>query len=477
MSAVRHGMRVGDEERGLQFTYVNAQRQVLLPRENEYVIRYEFIDKPTKLETPYEMTLAVQGLPVRPRSPIYRLMQVDDCTFTSFAEKERFKIHPLYTEGWSKHWNYHNFWNERAFDPDFIKSFKKGVMERWQTQKQAYCLYVNVTTSDANTPEYRRFRYEWAGKDSTDPMPYAPETKMKRQRVRINPDCPSYIDFYIWHLDKTLRYLTNDGEFPIHLYFDNTDSRRTLFKRVYGVVKKINPLNQIFVHMSGDNNMYAWAFCDWLIEGEENSARYRSYRASNPDLPRDYTHIIDVYKVASRYSPFAFGDKFFLYQFWGWNKTHPEQARKARAHLWSLLFVHDGTTWAAGGPAEKQALVDLGWDDQVEFIPYWRENSGIRVQCEAEPVVASGWKRGPKNLLVMIVNDTDTAATGKLSVDFDAFGFTGDTVSADDYGYGGLAYPESFQKEPPKPMEFDSESPLAFEIGRHSYHLVRFHEE
>jgi hypothetical protein len=77
----------------------------------------------------------------------------------------------------------------------------------------------------------------------------------------------------------------------------------------------------------------------------------------------------------------------------------------------------------------------------------------------------------------MILNDTDTTATGKLSVDFDAFGFTGDTVDADDYGYGGLAYPDSFQEEPPKRMEFDSHSPLAFEIGRHSYRLVRFHDE
>ena len=88
-------------------------------------------------------------------------------------------------------------------------------------------------------------------------------------------------------------------------------------------MKAVHPLNQVFVHMSGDNNMYAWAFADWLIEGEENTANYHARRASDPTLPENYTRILDVPKVASRYSPFAFGDKFFLYQFWGWKNSEP----------------------------------------------------------------------------------------------------------------------------------------------------------
>ena len=137
-------------------------------------------------------------------------------------------------------------------------------------------MYLNIVATDANTPEYRTYRYEWAGKDAPDPMPYDPATKMKAQMVTIDPATPSYEDFYMWQLNKTVRYLTDDGKFPIHCYLDCTASHRGYMKRLYTIMKAVHPLNQVFVHMSGDNNMYAWAFADWLIEGEENTANYHA---------------------------------------------------------------------------------------------------------------------------------------------------------------------------------------------------------
>jgi hypothetical protein len=223
--------------------------------------------------------------------------------------------------------------------------------------------------------------------------------------------------------------------------------------------------------MSGDNNMYAWAFADWLIEGEENTSNYQAARANDPTLPENYTRILDVPKVASRYSPFAFGDKFFLYQFWGWKNSEP-----ARAHLWALLFIHDGTTWAAGGPASKQALADLGWDEKVEFVPYWRKGTGIRVTSPAQPVIASGWTRGNGNLLVMVLNDSDAAASCELVVDFARFGFTSATVKCQDYGGGGLASPESFKDVATKSRIVGRGNPIPLEIGRHCYRILRFCE-
>jgi hypothetical protein len=364
-----------------------------------------------------------------------------------------------------------NFWNEQAFDPAYKDQLKAAYAAMWQQRKQTQCMYLNIVATDANTPEYRAYRYEWAGKDAPDPMPYDPATKTKAQMVTIDPATPSYEDFYMWQLNKAVRYLTDDGKFPIHCYLDCTASRRSYMKRLYTIMKAVHPLNQVFVHMSGDNNMDAWAFADWLIEGEENTSNYQAARASDPTLPENYTRILDVPKVASRYSPFAFGDKFFLCQFWGWKNSEP-----ARAHLWALLFMHDGTTWAAGGPASKRALVDLRWDEKVEFVPYWRKGTGIRAISPGQSVIASGWRRGSGNLLVMVLNDSDAAAQCELNVDFPRFGFASATVKCLDYGSGGLAYPNSFKEVAPKSQAAETGKSIPLEIGRHSYRMLRFCE-
>ena len=54
----------------------------------------------------------------------------------------------------------------------------------------------------------------------------------------------------MWHINKTIRYLTDDGQIPIHCYLDNTVANRDYMLRLWRLVKGINPQNQIIVHMS-----------------------------------------------------------------------------------------------------------------------------------------------------------------------------------------------------------------------------------
>ena len=81
-------------------------------------MRYEFVEKPVDLdrESAAEFHLTWQGLPVKPRSGLYRRIHIDDALWTTDVKNQPFHITPVYTEGWNRHWNYHNFWNRQVFE-------------------------------------------------------------------------------------------------------------------------------------------------------------------------------------------------------------------------------------------------------------------------------------------------------------------------------------------------------------------------
>ena len=459
-------LRIGGAERGIQFSQNAVQRQ-LLPDGDTYRLRYEFVEKPLLLGpqpvAPFRLTW--QGLPVKPRSPLYRRIHIDDALWTTDVDTQPFHITPVYTEGWNRHWNYHNFWNREVFEADFIEKVKKKVHDDWKRDRKTFSMYMNIATFDANTPEYRRYRFEWVG-DQAEYFAPDPSRRDEVKQVMINSEEPSFLDFYMWHINKTIRYLTDEGQIPIHCYLDNTVANREYMLRLWRVVKGNNPHNQIIVHMSGDNAMHAYGFADWLVEGEENTASYLNRRAADPSLPKNYTRILSLDMVRARYSPFAFGDKFLLYQFWVWKNDSP-----AREHLWGLLAVHDGTTWAANGPGRfKKELTEFGWDDRIRFVPYWRSGTGIKVTSDVRPVVASGWRRGPQELLLLVVNDSSRQASVELTVDGKRFGFASEQLAARFHPQGGL------HAERPGAVtmrSFHSGKPLQFNLPAHSWQLVR----
>jgi hypothetical protein len=462
----KDAIRIGTEEHGVQFSHLNAWKQDLIPGDTEYQVKYTYLKKPVMLNGSLDVTIGIQALPVKPRSSLYRRFRAQDALWTSNKGQEPFWFSPIFTAGWNRHWNYLNFWNHEVFEEEFIQKRKALIAEQWKKDKRTFVMYLNIKMFDANTPEFRKYRYEWVG----DNAPYVPPDPEKRDevvRTRINSYTPSFLDFYMWYLNKTVRYLSDDGKIPIHCYIDVTTPNRQYMKRLFGVMKSVNPLNQIFVHMSGNNQMYAWSFADWLAEGEEMTSHYRRRSRLDPTLPKNYTKLLDLPKIRARYQPFAFGDKLFLSQFRDWNVP-------SMMHLWGLLSVHDGTTWRAGGPGYfREALNEFGWDDHMKFIPYWRSDTGIQVLCDTKPVVASGWTKGKSNLLVMVLNESEQSGSCQLVVDYKKFGFNHDQVQYKDYGFAGLTYIE--QQATKNGMLVHSES-FDFKIRSHSYKLLRFHE-
>jgi hypothetical protein len=115
-------------------------------------------------------------------------------------------------------------------------------------------------------------------------------------------------------------------------------------------------------------------------------------------------------------------------------------------------------------------LSQFGWDEKVRFVPYWRKNSGISVNSTVKGVVASGWTRGQKQLMVLVVNDKDKSANASLLIDPKRFGFESSTLSVSLYRTGGL---NGKPKDPTRVRKHDFKTPLSLMIPAHSFQLIR----
>lgn len=527
-SAPSNFLRLGDEEHGIQFYYESFHgwqvTQTLIPSESEYVIRYTF--RPTEPAIPAELAMGYMALPCKPRAPHLRRIDGVGWTRHDVIPKEElqqtrdlFQVR-LYDDNWNRHWNYLNFWNENVYEKDFLATFRTKWAKEWEENRHTFAMYIQGGQLDANTPEYRKYRFEWQPIPGKAPyVPPDPKTRDDRHLIDGCTNAQSAVDFFMWHLEKTVKYLTKDGEIPFHAYIDcyghhnkgcsNTFhgcphngrvpvlATREYLKRIYTIYKSVNPLNQVVLHTGGENSLSAASFTDVMLDGEQFRAPYYGARVNDPSLPKNYTRILNLARVRSLIQCYAWGpERYHLYQFWKWTENEPDHARPARAHLWGLLFSHDVPVWSAGTPANiPRAARELGWDERVEFIPYWRQQTGIQVSASVDPVVVSGWKRGDGNLLLLVVNDSDHEDVCRLSVDFKQYGFQSDSIRCRDYGSAGLGYPDSSfmtsksrrsQGKEPAPeyllheevevketvVASGTEFPL--EIKQHSYRLLRF---
>jgi hypothetical protein len=369
-------------------------------------------------------------------------------------------------------------------------------------------IYYQATVNDANTPEYRKYRYEW--KKSPGNAPYVPPDPKTRQTPVGGSVCQqsaSYCDFQVWYMDKVIRYLSDNGKIPIHGYQDcgahpscaNTLhgcpadggfpvlANREWAKRIYIMYKTINPLNQLYIHTGGESAMNWGGFFDVMTEGEQFTARYLADRVNDPSLPKDYTKIIDLDRFRAQFQPYAWGpDRFFLTQFHEWMTNEPDEARGCMGHIWGLAMCHDTPVSYAWPPASvTRSITELGWDDKVEFIPYWRKKAGIDLQSPVSPVVASAWRRGPAALLVIVMNDSHQIAKSDMKIDLPHFGFKAGAVNCRDYGCAGLAYPNALftcqsqksidpQLLPVQDTVVQAGTVVPMEIGPHSFRMLRF---
>ena len=172
---------------------------------------------------------------------------------------------------------------EEVYDKDCLRKFKETVIDpAWREFENTFCQYYQACTIDANTPEYRKYRFEW--KATPGNAPYVPPDPKTRDKVVLGCVCHqsrSYRDFsrVVYGQDGAIS-VRQRRRFPctatrIAAGIPGAPTRctaapptghypvlanRELAKRVYIMFKSINPLNQIYLHTGGQSAMNMCAF-------------------------------------------------------------------------------------------------------------------------------------------------------------------------------------------------------------------------
>ncbi|MDD5705105.1 MAG: DUF6067 family protein [Kiritimatiellae bacterium] len=460
-------MRLGTDERGVQWCRESlkgwrlgdrSKAIGLIPRDSEYVMQFNFVNTPTDLARPLTIEYGWQALPVRPRptgwrTPYWGGLQSRSDPPTLFNEPEVY----MYTERWNGRWNYWNHWNADVFGADApagatIEALRQQFQDNWALRKEVMNLYCNVAATDGNTPEYRLYERDWTSETGK----YLDYSAIKgRDQVVMASVCPaaaSYRDFYVYYLDKSLRALQRGAHAPPMgaLYFDvpmvwSCNNRahgcdgvtpvlgvREYMKRIYTACKAISPSLYVTVHNSGMPWMATYAFADIMVEGEQFASAWEGRLHADATLPADYTRLLTPDILRAEFQSSLWGPQsMFLTEQWIWyarikdwgREPHPPLEQSMR-HISGLLLAHDILMWGnpAPDPWIQRALRRWGWDDRVEFLPYWRNAKHVRADTGGvTPVLISLFKR-PAGLIAVVMNDSDREAFVQIELDLNALG-------------------------------------------------------
>ncbi|MBM4049852.1 MAG: hypothetical protein FJ279_32555, partial [Planctomycetes bacterium] len=439
----RHRFWVGDEDAGIQW-FAESTRGWTITRKAETLsirdglVRLSIADAPITLTRPLELSFGVMATPVRPRPREWRSWR--------FGRDEVNRQGWRYISLWNTHWGAR--WNYPILKPETADRLRKKYAEG-----ELPCLYGNVTAFSPNTPEYRYWHEEWrvAPSSQVDFGSLNPEDENAHVSV-----CPrsGFAEFYIWALSRAIQAADIRG-----LYFDvshapscrneahgcgwrDADGRlhetvalratREFQKRVYRVGKQHRPDFLVAIHMSGDIFMPQHSFCDIMIDGENFTGVLQRQWAS--EKRGDYFQLISLDKMRAEFMLHNFGPvPAFLPEFARslgsrWASDEPEVLAAAR-HLVGLFTLHDAPVWQAYMPTMALRLVwyaqaRFGWDEQVEFVPYWRSRDLVSLDPKSPELVASVFRR-PGRVMIVAMNNSDQAQEVTLAWDAEKLGLGG----------------------------------------------------
>lgn len=478
---------IGDEARGFHFCAASDRGWRLSRpdaaigyerRGGEVVMRIRFIDRAVALTAPLELEFGFAATPVRPRpagARAWRFGNGDDPGARLAPGAGQTRSGPRGTNlaygvaYWSR------FPRSRYPEPapDAL-----ARLEALRAQAIEPVLDASLGWTFPLGPEYRAFRDEW------HPAPFLWPDLERMDPVRdwleypASASAASFADWQLFALRRLIGELrlraiyfdmsapTLNGRFAsgsgfqdpqrgwpplagylpagygparpgrrlidvVGRYHPETEllATRELFKRFYVVAKRHDPRFLILLHASGDALPGIQSFVDAVLDGEQlrGAMRSASYEQALP---------LDVFRAAFmgwNYGPAAvFLPEFEASaqalgqdpRFWSTPAAHARIR-----HLLGLILVHDGQIVPAFSAPEPYELVRQaedalgGWDDSLEFLPYWDPRLPVRLEPARADVVASVFRRpagaggAGGRTLVVAFNDTDRQAATTLRID------------------------------------------------------------
>ena len=432
------------------------------PGDDGVLVTLNLISRPVDLEGERRFSFGFMPTPVRPKAPGWRSW--------GFGSQPSDAPIDIYTEGWAM--GHGSPIPGERFQRHYLKQIEQG--------KRLF-YYVTLSSNSPVTPAYGLFGDEWA----TSPLgnrPYAPGGD-SRAHTGVCPGAPSLSDWMLWAFKANI----SDAGLPVTgLYVDVTSTAhcsnsyhgcgyddtagnriatlpilgvRRWQKRLYTYLRQQHPGAILMNHESARIHLYHLGFCDTMVDGENLTMLLQS--KSYPELLP-----LDTWRAEYMGHPFGFIAVFlpeFTRSFAGDQKRKAEYMGEERIpeveYIAGMCITHDNLVWPAySNPRPYRALEaakkTFGWDDKVEFLPYWDNAQYVNLPDNPDPehVVCSLYRRNGA-LLAALMNATDAAVNVKLKLSHDTLG-TNTLASEpwlDAYLLNTFEYPD-YRQSHPRPM-------------------------
>jgi len=304
--------------------------------------------------------------------------------------------------------------------------------------------YTRLCECSVRGPWYQYFRDEWR----RHPGPrkaYKPDADWGSANS-VCPNSASWRDWTVWSFKQACAqaafdglycdvsrppfcanrhhgcgYLDQDGNWQPEVQLLAT---RELHKRLWIMLHEDFEDKLISHDVSGHLFMVTQSFSDIICDGENFTGM----------LKDDYYELLPLDKFRAEFMghqwgvPSAFLPEFLRAQLTKEGKELYESAAKLPQvrHLAGMIFLHDSMPSPAYSDLTPYHTIwatqnELGWGDEVEFLPYW--GNGEYLKPMGENLVASIFRRGDRALVVLLDN-TDEDAQARMGFDLQALKVT-----------------------------------------------------